>query len=256
MQNVANQAPRSSAACRISIEESLIHFTSTPSPEAAVAVMTVAAATGDSSWEGFVDTAMAADIARNSALCMKFLGSLSKQPPLPHAPHVLDKFLSLLDAQAVAAIFDETALRRRSHPAIACFYHASFASPSGIAITRVLQVYIKYGLPVASVVKKNICDLERATSFGHRSFLKVVIPLLQELPDEVVRSALCKSLCPMESISILVDDCSIPLQKLTTPRLLAMAKPEARCYLHARHTRQFPIPETVLADGDSAFTTH
>lgn len=235
---------------RMSAENSLLKFVSSQTPEAAVLVMLACAATGEECWVPLLDKEMAERIAANSILTHKLMTGLCKQPGLPYSYVIMETFLTYLNSDAIENIFSPAALKKRSNPAIVCFYNASFSSPSGHHLTKVLEILIRFGLPVEAVALKNIADLERAASFGHRDFLKIIIPELSVLPDEVIKSAMIKSMFPMNSISILVDECNISLKTLAQPRIMASAKPEARSYISARMTRMERIPETIFNEID------
>lgn len=244
------------SAGRMSAENSMIKFLTNKSPEAAVNLLTACAATGEECWRTMVDAEMAEKLASDKSMFLKFINNMCKLPGSIYAGAILDEVLGLVPKTALDDLFTGPDLKKKSHPASTCFYNASFCSASGVLLTKVLEVLIKHGMPVASVAAKNIADLERAASFGHREFLKIVVPSLPSLHDDVIKAVMVKSMYPMVSISILVDECGIPLSLFASQRILSMAKPEARAYVNARLTRLERIPEMPYNDIDSLDEMH
>jgi hypothetical protein len=241
--------PKASAG-RISAENSLFKFLANKTPETAVSVLSACAASGDDCWISMLDRDMAIRISQNASLMSKLVMNLCKQPGMPYADIILDCFLSFLPVESVQALFSGPQIKKRSHPAVTCFYNASFPSPSGINLTQVLAILVKHGLPIETIALKNITDMERAASYGHRNFLVLVVPRLTGVPDEIIKAAMIKSIYPVTSISILVDDCKLPLSLFSQQRFLLLAKPEARSYINARLSRNDRIPEIVYSDND------
>jgi hypothetical protein len=190
-------------------------------------------------------------IASQSEIEEKFLQNLCKQPGLPYAAEVIGAYLANLTESDRARLLCSEALLRRTHPAITCFYGASFSSESGQNLTRVLEQMIKYGLCVETLVERNISELERAASLGHRNLLKIVTPCLKVFPEDVIRFVISRGMHPIDSISMLVDECGVPLTAFASPKLLAAAKEDPRCYISGRLSREKPIPEVEFKDEDS-----
>jgi hypothetical protein len=229
----------------------LSRFFNTRSPKSAIDLMIACATIGENHWDTLLDKDTVDLIASAPELEEKFLAALCKQPGLPFAHCVMGSYLKHMNKDSIAKLFSTEALKKRNHPASVCLYGASFSSTSGQNLTKVFEQLLVHGLSADDITDRNISDVARAASLGHKDLLKILIPRLTTLPDEIIRAIFERSMHPIESISTLVDECGVPLTAFTTPKMLALAKREPRCYISARLSRQRRIPEAVFKDDDS-----
>jgi hypothetical protein len=230
----------------------LARYLNTKTSKAAVDLMIMCAVVGDNYWETLLDYETVQKISETPDLEDKFITALCKQPGQPFAHEVVNAYFKHISDEAKAIFFSEAALKRRSHPASLCMYGASFSSESGLNLTKVLAQLINHGLSADFIVNRNMADIERAASLGHRALLKIITPRLSIFPEEVIRSILTKSMHPIISISILVDECGVPLVAFSSQKMISIAKQEARCYINARLSRAKRIPEAEIKDDDSS----
>lgn len=228
----------------------LSKFLNSPTPKTAIDLMLICATVGENHWDTLLTQDVVQMIAGSPEIEEKFLTALCKQPGQPFAHSVMDAYLRNSSPQRVSEFLSTDSLKRRNHPATLCLYGASFSSVNGQNLTKVFEVLIKHGLCVDTVVTRNISDIERAASLGHRALLKIVAPHLTRFPEEVVRSILLKSMHPIESISILIDECGVSISNFCSPKMLSIAKQDARCYINARLSRMKRIPESELREDE------
>ena len=214
-------------------------------------LLLVCATFGENHWDSLLDEKTVAEISEKPDTQEKFLTALCKQPGLPFSDQILDTYLSRLELNAKQRFFSSASLKRRNHPASLCLYGASFCSPGGKNLTKVLDVLIRHGLNVETVVNRNMSDIERAASLGHRELLRIITPHLNTFPEDVIRSIYTKSMHPIESICILIDECAVDINAFMNTKLLGLAKEETRYYVSARMTRQNRIPIQERKEEDS-----
>lgn len=230
----------------------LSKFLNSKTPKTAIDLMLICATVGENHWDTLLTEDVVELISSASDLEEKFLTALCKQPGQPFAHLVIDAYLSKSKKESVNNFFSADSLKKRNHPASLCLYGASFSSANGQNLTKVFEVLVKHGLCVDTIVSRNISDIERAASLGHRALLKIVTPHLTSFPEEVIRSILLRSMHPIESISILVDECGVSLSNFSSPKMLSIAKQDARCYISARLSRLSRIPEAELKEDEGA----
>jgi hypothetical protein len=214
-------------------------------PSAAVMVAIQCARDGATHFRELFSAGLGWKLRTDETLEAEFLNVLCKEEGLAYAAPVVECYLDGLDEYDLKRLLTGNPLKKKGHPANACFYGASFTTGSGPHFLDVLDVLIEHGLDLNILSVRNCAELERAASLCHREFLRLVVPKIQSLPEEVVRCVLVKSMKPAESISILVDECGVPLERFLSPKLIAEAQPAARDYVHARAGRQERIPESV-----------
>lgn len=233
------------------VASQLSRFFNSRSPKSAIDLMLACATIGENHWDTLLDKDTVDLIASSPELEEKFLSALCKQPGLPYAHFVMGCYLKHMDKNSLAKLFSTEALKKRNHPASVCLYGASFSSVSGQNLTKVFEQLLIHGLSADDITDRNISDVARAASLGHKDLLKILIPRLTTLPEDIIRAIFERSMHPIESISIMVDDCGVPLTAFTTPKMLAIAKRDPRCYISARLSRQKRIPEAIFKDDDS-----
>ena len=229
----------------------LSRFRNHGTPKSAVDLMLACATTGEALWATELTPEVAAKIASMPALEEKFLNNLCRQPGLPHAGEVMGAYLQAVGPEGRDRLFAPAEIQRKNHFTTTCFYGASFSSASGHNLTKVVAHMLDNGLCAESLITRNIPELQRAASLGHKALLQLMIPRLSNFPEEVIRSVLQNSMHPIESISILVDECGLPMTTFCNPKFLAGAKATARCYISSRLSRMCRIPEMEAAEDDS-----
>lgn len=252
MESTTTPARKKRASTRKSpVASQLSRYNSQKTPKAAVDLMLACANVGENCWDTVMTGDVAASIAAMPALEEKFLQSLCKQPGLPYSAEVMGAYLRNLSDADKKRLLGTEAILRRTHPFNTCIYGASFSSEGGQNLTRVLEQAISHGLCVETLVARNMTEIERAASLGHRNLLKLIAPRLRVFPEEVIRYVLQRGMHPIDSISMLVDECGVPLSSFATTKLLSVAKEDPRCYISGRLSREKPIPEIELKDEDS-----
>jgi len=229
----------------------LSRFLNNRTPKSAIDLMVACATLGENHWDTLLDKDTVELIASSPALEEKFLTTLCKQPGLPYAHFVMGAYLRHLEQSSLERLFSAESLKRRNHPASICLYGASFSSAGGQNLTKVFEQLLIHGLSADTITDRNLSDVARAASLGHKDLLKVLVPRLTHLPDDVIRAIFERSMHPIDSISILIDECAVPLSVFTNPKMLALAKREPRYYISARLSRQKRIPEILFKDDDS-----
>jgi hypothetical protein len=226
-------------------DPTLSQFVVKHAPRAAIEIAHACARTGEVHYGPLFDAGLAERLAADPDLEQAFLDPLCKDVEMIDAAPIVRSYFERIDVTRKMLLLTGPALKKKAHPANACFYGASFATGGGEGFLRTLSVLIDHGLDLETLSVRNSVELERAASVGHREFVELVVPRLLSVSDEVLRCVVTKSDRPAESISILVDGCRVPISRFLAPRIMQVARADAREYIHARLGREDRIAEAI-----------
>ena len=226
-------------------DPTLAQFAVQHAPRAAIAIAHACAKTGDVLYGPLFEAGLAQALLADAELESEFLDPLCKDDALIDAAPIVRSYLERMPAERRAALLTGSCLKKKAHPANNCFYGASFLNVGGEGFLRTLSVLIDHGLDLETLSVRNSPELERAASIGHREFLKLIVPRLASVSDDVLRCVVTKSTRPAESIAILLDDCGVAIGRFIAPRVMQVATAEAREYVHARLGREDRIVEMI-----------
>lgn len=215
--------------------------------KSAVSIINTCAMDDHPYWRMMFECGMADAISEDQQMETEFLERMVSKPGLPHAWKLVDYYLTRMPEERKQKLFCETALRKRDHPASACFYEASFMNSCGGHIMNVLKVMIEHGMPIQPLIDRNFNELERATLLGHKPFIAQLAKAGAHFPDELIRSVYVRAAkCnrDVDIIAMLITEGQMPLSRFLTPKLLAQASKEAKTFLDTVSLRLGRIPES------------
>lgn len=231
-------------------EDQFAKFAVDSATRCAVEMVTACAVDGRPFWEVLFEQGMADAISEDLQIESDFLGRLCSQPGLPFAAVIVKAYLEQMPEDRKAKLFNPAALKKKGHPFGACFYGASFMTPCGANLLAVLKVLIADGLSLQPLIERNYNEVERATALCNRPFLAAITAGGGVLDDDIIRAVMTRSGKQVEAVSMLIDDCHVPIEKLMLPKLMTAAKPETRAYLNARAVRERRVPECARDPED------
>ena len=206
-------------------------------------------------WKMLFEQGLSDAIAEESSYENMFFEKLCGGLGLPYSWAIIDGYLSTLSPVYLNKFLSES-LKRKSHPAAKAFIGATAETPAGAHFIKILDVFHKHGMCFDSIGARLYSELERAVCEGNKQFICSVIPKFNELPQELLFAIMTKSEAPEVVISILIEDCLIPVDFFTGPKILAESKDAARDYvvgLIARSAERQPEELAVALDDDVFF---
>lgn len=202
-------------------------------------------------FEQGLSDAIAEELSYENMFFEKLCGGLG----LPYSWAIIDGYLSTLSPVYLSKFLSES-LKRKSHPAAKAFIGATSATPAGAHFIKILDVFHKHGMCFDSIGTRLYSELERAVCEGNKQFICGVIPKFNALPQELLFAIMTKSEVPEVVISILIENCAIPVDSFTDSKILAESKDAARDYvvgLMARTAQREPEQLSIALDDDMFF---
>lgn len=223
--------------------------------QAALEVVTSCAVDGNPLWELFFEQGLADAISEDAELEAQFFERLCKTRGLPHSAPIVDAYLTSMPAERRNALMEAASLKRKAHPVNLAFYGASFNTAEGGYFLEVFKVFLKHGLtPEKMDIIANRCfdELERACNLGNERFMRVVIPMLAKLPEELVQRIVSRSARAEEVIAVLTKHCSVPISVFTDPKVLVAARAPVAEYIIAveARCRREPVREPARMESE------
>jgi hypothetical protein len=239
----ANSAGRTRPQAALKLAR-LVSFLLEKSPDAMLDAVLACARDGDPRWTLVFEAGLARLIAHSQQLQERFFrGLVGKEPATCGAP-IVDAYLGTLTRDQLSTFLNPAKMKLKAHPVRQVLRGAADTTGSFEVYCSVLEVFIRRGLDgvlLADVVDRAEADFAVACVQCNRKFLQLVVPKLPGIPDSLL-IAVVRKRNSERGIKYLVDNCAVPIDRLTDPKVICHASPPTWNFIIAVEGRANRIP--------------